>query len=63
METRRTDPSERRKGVWRLYDPRRRCYSVRLWFSRSRAEQVARRWAWGVFETEPHTIIHDDTDL
>jgi len=60
MQTRRTDAGERCKGVWRLYDSRRRCYSVRLWFSRSRAEQAARRWAWGMFETEPHTIYNPD---
>jgi hypothetical protein len=30
-------------GVYRLYDPRRRVYSVRLWFSRSRAERAARK--------------------
>jgi hypothetical protein len=44
MQTRRTDAGERRKGVWRLYDPQRRCFSVRLWFDYSRAKQVARRW-------------------
>jgi len=31
-------------GVFRLYCPRRRCYSVRLWFSEERAQRAARRW-------------------
>lgn len=32
-------------GVYRLYDPRRRSWSVRLWFDKRRAERAARRAA------------------
>jgi len=44
-------------GVYRLYDPRRRVYSVRLWFDEDRAERAARQWAWGMFEVKPDRII------
>jgi len=40
MQVRRTG---RFAGVYRLYDPRRRCWSVRLWFSEERAVRAARR--------------------
>ena len=30
-------------GVYRLYDPRRQCLSVRLWFDPGRAERAARQ--------------------
>lgn len=59
MQARRTG---RFAGVYRLYCPRRRCYSVRLWFSEERAQRAARRWAWGMFEVKPDTIIQADTD-
>jgi len=45
------------KGIYRLYSPARRCYSVRLWFDRRQAEKAAAGWAWGMFEHKPDQII------
>jgi hypothetical protein len=46
-------------GVFRLYDPRRRCLSVRLWFSRSRAERAARR---AEAERQQQQLFTDDAN-
>jgi len=45
------------RGVYRLYDPRRRTLSVRLWFDQGQAERAAKRWVWGMFEIKPNEII------
>jgi len=41
MQVRRTG---RFAGVFRLYDPCRNVWSVRLWFDKGRAQRAARRW-------------------
>lgn len=56
MQVRRTG---RYAGVWRLYCPRRKCLSVRLWFDRSRAERAARRWD---AKRKQHRLFTDDTE-
>jgi len=56
MQVRRTG---RYAGVWRLYCPRRRCYSVRLWFSEERAKRAARR---RMAEQRQTDLFTDDTD-
>jgi len=40
MQVRRTGAYA---GVYRLYDPRRNVWSVRIWFDKDRAERAARR--------------------
>ena len=47
----------RYEGIFRLYSPSRRVYSVRIWFDRQQAERAADRWAWGMFEIKPDQII------
>jgi len=44
-------------GIYRLYSPQRRVWSVRIWFSQARAEQAAAGWSWGFFETKPKEIV------
>jgi len=56
MQARRTG---RFAGVYRLYDSRRRCYSVRLWFSEERAQRAARR---RMAEQRQTDLFTDDTD-
>ena len=46
-------------GVFRLYDPRRRVYSVRLWFDKDQAERGARR---AEAEKQQLQLFTDDTD-
>jgi len=41
MQVRRTG---RFAGVFRVYDPRRNVWSVRLWFDEDRARRAAQRW-------------------
>jgi len=58
MEVRRISADgDSLRGVYRLYDPQRRVYSVRLWFDRGRAEKAAQRWEWGMFEIQPSQIV------
>jgi len=56
MQVRRTG---RFAGVFRLYDPRRRAWSVRLWFDEDRAERAARR---RMAEQRQTDLFTDDTD-
>ena len=46
-------------GVFRLYDPRRRVYSVRLWFDKDQAERGARR---AEAEKQQQQLFTDDTN-
>jgi hypothetical protein len=48
------------RGVWRLHDPGRRCWSIRLWFDEDRAQRAAQRWQWGMFEAKPETILQEN---
>jgi len=56
MQARRTGAYA---GVFRLYDPRRRCLSVRLWFDKDRAERAARR---AQAERQQQQLFTSDTD-
>jgi len=47
-------------GVFRLYDPRRRCVSVALWFDPQSAKRAARR---AKAERQQQQLFTDDANL